>query len=192
MKHLLIVGAGGHGRAVAEAVIAAESHIVIGFIDDAYPELRSVLGFPVLGTTAELVRHRSAAEHVIVAIGNNTVRRRLTAYVRELEFVLESAFHPRATISPSASIGSGSAVMAGAIVGPEAVIGEGVIVNCGAVVDHHCRVEAFGHLGVNAAMAGGTVLGVGAWMQAGSALGYGAVIDAGRVVGVGVGVNAGR
>ena len=189
MKHLLIVGAGGHGRAVAEAVIAAESHIVIGFIDDAHPELENVLGFPVLGTTAELKRHRSAAEHVIVAIGNNDVRRRLTAYVRELEFVLDSAFHPRATISPSASIGSGSAIMAGAIVGPEAILGEGVIVNCGAIVDHNCRVEDFGHLGVNSSMAGGTMLGTGAWMHPGSALGYGVTIGASRVVGAGVGVH---
>lgn len=63
--------------------------------------------------------------------------------------------------------------MAGAIVGTEAQLGVGAIVNCGAVVDHHCRVENFGHLGVNAAMAGGSTLGYGAWMQAGSVLGYG-------------------
>lgn len=49
--------------------------------------------------------------------------------------------------------------MAGAIVGTEARLGDGVIVNCAAVVDHHCRVGDFGHLGVNAAMAGGW----GAW-----------------------------
>ena len=189
-RRLLIVGAGGHGRAVAEAAIAAQTHVVIGFIDDAFPEPRSVLGFPVLGVTAELDRHLTSAEHIIVAIGNNSVRRRLTAYAKEIGFAVVSVAHPRAIISPSAIVGLGSAIMAGAIVGPEAIIGEGVIVNCGAVVDHHCRVDEFAHLGVNAAMAGGSILGAGAWMQAGSALGYGVSVEAGRVVGVGIGVNA--
>ena len=67
--------------------------------------------------------------------------------------------------------------MAGAVVGTEAQLGEGVIVNCGATVDHHCRVDAFGHLGVNACMAGESVLGHRAWMQAGSALGYGVHVE---------------
>ena len=79
--------------------------------------------------------------------------------------------------------------MAGAIVGAEAQLGAGVIVNCGAVVDHDCRVDDFGHLGVNAAMSGGSVLGRGAWMQAGCVLGYGAMVDAWRVLGSGEAVN---
>jgi UDP-3-O-[3-hydroxymyristoyl] glucosamine N-acyltransferase len=72
--------------------------------------------------------------------------------------------------------------MAGALVGTEAKLGVGVVVNCGAVVDHHGVVEDFGHLGVNACMAGGSFLGRGAWMQAGSALGYGVRIAPGETV----------
>jgi UDP-3-O-[3-hydroxymyristoyl] glucosamine N-acyltransferase len=68
--------------------------------------------------------------------------------------------------------------MAGALVGTEAKLGIGVVVNSGAVVDHHGVVEDFGHLGVNACMAGGSFLGRGAWMQAGSALAYGVSIPA--------------
>ena len=74
------------------------------------------------------------------------------------------------------------AVMAGAIVGTEALLGEGVIVNCGATVDHHCTVEDFGHLGVNACMAGGSTLGRGEWLQAGSALGYGVKVPPAAVL----------
>lgn len=66
--------------------------------------------------------------------------------------------------------------MAGAVIGTEANIGRSVIVNCGAVVDHHACVDDFGHLGVSASMAGGSVLGRGSFMQAGSALGYGVVV----------------
>ena len=69
--------------------------------------------------------------------------------------------------------------MAGAIVGAEARLDMGSIVNCGAVVDHHSIVQDFGHLGVNASMAGGTVLGHSAWMQVGAALWYGVKVPSG-------------
>jgi UDP-3-O-[3-hydroxymyristoyl] glucosamine N-acyltransferase len=56
-------------------------------------------------------------------------------------------------------VGDDSAIIACAIVGTEARLGEGAIVNCGAVMDDHAKEGDFGHLGVNASMAGGTVLG---------------------------------
>ncbi|MNV85485.1 hypothetical protein D3C71_1794490 [compost metagenome] len=65
-----------------------------------------------------------------------------------------------------------------------------MIVNCGAVVDHDCMVEPFGHLGVNAGMAGGSVLGRSAWMPVGSALAYGVKVPAGRVLRAGEVVDA--
>ncbi len=72
--------------------------------------------------------------------------------------------------------------MGGAMVGTEARLGVGAIVNCGAVVDHHATDEDFGHLGVNACMAGGTMLGRSAWMQAGAALGYGVTVPSDEVL----------
>ncbi|MBK8892422.1 MAG: NeuD/PglB/VioB family sugar acetyltransferase [Dechloromonas sp.] len=182
MERLLVVGAGGHGRSVAEAVAASGAFIVAGFLDDAFPELERVWEVPVLGKVSELARFRDAADHACVAIGNNALRRRVTVELRDAGFVLATVIHPRAIVSPTAMIGAGSAIMAGAIVGTEARLGDGVIVNCAAVVDHHCRVGDFGHLGVNAAMAGGAVLGASAWMQAGSALGYGVEIEDGGVL----------
>jgi UDP-3-O-[3-hydroxymyristoyl] glucosamine N-acyltransferase len=126
--------------------------------------------------------YRAVRYQVIVAVGNNAVREKLTQRLVNAGFAIATVIHPRAFVSPSAMVGSGSAVMAGAIVGTQARLGLGSIVNCGAVVDHHARVEDFGHLGVNASMAGGTLLGRGAWMQAGAALGYGVEIPAGAIL----------
>ena len=182
MQRLLIVGAGGHGRSVAEAVLADDMFRLVGFVDDAAPELRRVWDWPVFGTTFDLAPYRQHAEVAVVAIGNNTLREELHSRLLVAGFVLATVLHPKAIVSPRAKIGAGSVVMAGAVVGTEAQLGSGVIVNCGAVVDHHCQVEDFGHLGVNAAMAGGSVLGHGAWMQAGVVLGYGAKVAAGIVL----------
>lgn len=169
---VLIVGAGGHGRAVAEVLLANGGFELAGFLDDSAKT--PVLGYPVLGpTTTDLEAYLDVARSAIVAIGNNRVRENLQMRLVRAGFRLVTAIHPRACVAPSATIGEGCAIMAGAVVGTEASLGDGVILNIGAAVDHHCRVEAFGHLGTNASMAGGSVLGRGAWMQAGSALGYG-------------------
>jgi sugar O-acyltransferase (sialic acid O-acetyltransferase NeuD family) len=179
---LLVVGAGGHGRSVAEAAELSGQFEVVGFLDDALPAGKSVFNVAVLGPMVSMDQHRAAAGQTIVAIGNNAVRQKLLQQLASAGFVLATVIHPRAIVSPSAILGEGSAVMAGAIVGTEARLGVGSIVNCGAVVDHHAIVEDFGHLGVNASMAGGTVLGRGAWMQAGAALGYGVKVAAGVVL----------
>ena len=179
---LLVVGAGGHGRSVAEAAELSGQFEVVGFLDDSLPTVEPVLGVPVLGPVASTAHHRAAAEQAIVAIGNNAVREKLMQQLAAAGFDLATIVHPRAIVSPRAVLGKGSVVMAGAIVGTEARLGLGSVVNCGAVVDHHAIVEDFGHLGVNASMAGGTVLGRGAWMQAGAALGYGMKVAASEVL----------
>ncbi|KAI5914811.1 acetyltransferase [Thauera sp. 2A1] len=181
-KRIIVIGAGGHGRSVAEVIMLLGRDRLVGFVDDGADADSKVWSYPVLGTTASLTAHREIADAVLVAIGNNAVREKLHARVREADFELLTVIHPMAFVSPSATLGEGCAVMAGAVVGTEADLGEGVIVNCGATVDHHCKVEAFGHLGVNACMAGGSVLGRGAWMQAGSALGYGVHVTASSVL----------
>lgn len=182
---LLIIDAGGHGASVAEAAELSGVFEVVGFLDDALPVGKALLTGPVLGainglsSLDHLDRYRAACDQAIVAVGNNAVREKITQQLVDAGFDIATVIYPRAFVSPSAVVGSGSAVMAGAIVGTEALLGLGSIVNCGAVVDHHARVEDFGHLGVNASMAGGTRLGRGAWMQAGAALGYGVEIPAG-------------
>jgi len=152
---------------------------VVGFLDDSLPAGEVVLGAPVLGSVSSIAHHQAAAHQAIVAIGNNEVREKLMQKWASAGFEWATVVHPQAIVAPSAFLGAGSSVMAGAILGTEARLGRGSIVNCGAVVDHHAIVEDFGHLGVNASMAGGSVLGRGAWMQAGAALGYGVKIPSG-------------
>lgn len=186
-KKLLVLGAGGHGRSVAEAAQLSGLFEVVGFLDDAQPIGAHVFGYPILGSMSTMASRFNACDGAIVAIGNNSLRETLMQQVAAVGMNVETVIHPHAFVSPSALVGKGAAVMAGAIVGTEALLGVGAIVNCGAVVDHHARVDDFGHLGVNACMAGGAVLGRGAWMQAGSALGYGVTLTPGSILLPGMG-----
>jgi len=190
-KRLLIIGAGGHGRSVAEAASLGQNYVLTAFLDDAAkPQQHHLWGCPVWGGTAMLADCRGRIDTVIVAIGDNALREALHQQVKAQGLTLAMVVHPAAMVSPAATIGEGCAIMAGAIIGTGAQLGEGVIVNCGAVVDHDCVVESFGHLGVHAGMAGGSVLGRSAWMPVGSALAYGVKVPAGRVLRAGEVVEA--
>jgi sugar O-acyltransferase (sialic acid O-acetyltransferase NeuD family) len=185
-KRLLVVGAGGHGRSVAEAAVLSDQFEVVGFLDDGLPIGTSVLNVVVLGSIASVSQHLAATDQAIVAIGNNALREKLLLQLNEACFEFATVIHPRAIVSPTASLGAGSAVMAGAVLGTEASLGVGTIVNCVAVVDHQAKVEDYGHLGVNASMSGGTVLGRNAWMQAGAAIGYGVSVPPGSILEPGI------
>lgn len=185
---LVIVGAGGHGRSVLELVRLSGTHQVVAFLDDQQSPGTDIMGVPVWGSSPllnELPARGVQAAHV--AIGNNRARQALSERVRAAGLTLITLVHPRAFVSPTAVLGPGSAVMALAAIGTEAVLGDGAIANVGAVVDHHAQVGAYGHLGTNTTMAGGTCIGARAWLQAGSAVGYGVRLSDDEILGPGEG-----
>ena len=177
---LLVIGAGGFGRAVAEA--AAAVFDVIGFADDRFPALDAVFGMRVLGRAADLESLRSLAGCVTVAIGDNASRAVLARKAVQHAFGLATVVHQRAFVSSSAQIGAGSIVMAGSVIGSGSVLGEGVIAHYGSTIDHDCVIGSFSHIGVGACMSGGVVVGEKVWLQTGCALGRAVQIGDGTVV----------
>lgn len=178
MDKVIVIGAGGHGRAVAEALLLEGRYTVVGFVDDQGRVGEEIFGLPMLGKVDQLPELRSRAAYALVAIGNNAVRKKLCLSAEEAGFALASVVHPAAIVSPSSQLQRGVAVMAAAVVGTEAVLARGVILNAGAIADHHCRLDEFAHLGVGVHLAGGVRIGANAWLQAGSAAGYGVAVPA--------------
>lgn len=178
---LLIIGAGGHGKAVAEAALLSGEWQRIAFADDRWPELRETFGWPVVSDVAGLAVLQGTAAGAIAAVGNNAVREQWVEVIRAAGLPLATVVHPRACVSASAVIGAGTAIMALAMVGVDAVIGEGAIVNANASVDHDASLGAFAHLGVGVHLAGGVKIGARAWLQAGCSAGYQVIVGEGVV-----------
>lgn len=182
-RRLVIIGAGGHGRAVAEAAQMMGKWGRIAFLDDALPRHAEVRpGQPVLGRTDELSDVTTVEDRYFVAIGNQSVRRRLLDALSSSKVGLATVIHPRAWVSTEAQVGEGTAIMAGAVVGCQAQVGRGVIVNANATVDHDVVLEDFAHVGVGVQLAGGVIVRTGAWLQAGTCAGYNVVVPEQTVV----------
>lgn len=180
-RTLVIIGAGGHGKAVAEAALLSGEWQRIVFVDDRWPELRASFGWPVVTDLAGLAALEIQVAGAIAAVGNNVAREQWVKAIHAAGLPLVTVVHPRACVSPAAVIGTGTAIMALAMVGVDAVIGEAAIVNAHTTVDHDARLGDFAHLGVGVQLAGGVKIGGRAWLYAGCSAGYQVVVGDGVV-----------
>ena len=189
-KTLLILGAGGHGKAVAEAALLSGKWQRVCFADDRWPELQETFGCPVVASSSTLADVVGTVDAAIAAVGNNALREQWLARLQECGLPLATVVHPAASVSSSAKLGVGSAVMALAMVGVDVRIGEGAIVNAHATVDHDAQLGDFAHLGVGVHLAGGVQVGARAWLQAGCCAGYRVVVAEGEVLAPGTVLTA--
>lgn len=189
-RTLLILGAGGHGKAVAEAALLSGEWQRVLFADDRWPQLTESFGASVVGNLGCLENMSATVDAGIAAVGNNGLRESWQKALVAAQIPLACVVHPRAWVSPSADVGPGTVVMALAVVGTHARLGQGVIVNAGAVVDHDAEVGDFGHLGVGVSLAGGVRVASAAWLQAGCSAGYGVSVESTAVLAPGTVLKA--
>lgn len=188
MKSLLILGAGGHGKVVADAALATGEWREIAFLDDRVATIGLVLDLPVIGVIGSLSNLTARFSHAVVAVGDARRRLQLITELARNGYVVPVILHPRATISPSAKLAPGTVVMAGAVVNPDVTAGSGVIINTGACVDHDCRLGNGVHVCPTASLAGNVVvhdrswIGIGACVKQGVTIGYDVLVGAGATV----------
>jgi sugar O-acyltransferase (sialic acid O-acetyltransferase NeuD family) len=182
-KTVVLIGAGGHGKVLAE--IAESLGYRVEFYDDHWPSVESNGGWAIKGTLSDYKAAHLRNASAVVAVGDNSARERLQL---TLPHINSSLIHPSAVVSPSATVGMGSVVMAGAVINADVKIGQGVIVNTGATIDHDSVIGDFAHISPQVALAGGVRIGRGAWVGIGSCviqkikIGAGARVGAGSVV----------
>jgi sugar O-acyltransferase (sialic acid O-acetyltransferase NeuD family) len=189
MRRIAILGAGGHGREVADILRAAGGFEILGFVDDD-PELEGKVlgGLPVLGPFRWLERPEAKGLEAVVAFGLPSVARKVAARAAALGVVLASALSPEATVSPSAKLGRGVLLFPRVVVGPDVVIGDHVTLNIGASVSHDCRIGACTNVNPGVRIGGGVDVGAGCYLGMGASIIQDLKIGAGATVGAGAAV----
>lgn len=180
-KKVVIIGASGHGKVVADIVLRSGDQVV-GFLDDN-PELGTdFMSFPILGKVGQFQQYKEC--WFIVAIGNATVREKIVIQLYGAKWY--TAIHPSAVISSmGVTIGEGTVVMANAVVNADTTIGDHCIINSGAVVEHDNILENFVHISVGAKLAGAVHVGEKTWIGIGASVSNNIEISSDCIIGAG-------
>lgn len=166
-QEILLIGAGGHATACIDVIEQHGQFSVAGLTGSAVEVGRKLLGYPVLGTDAELpallLRHRNA----LVAVGQiktPDVRLRLFEHLVQLGATLPVIVSPRAYVSRHATLGAGTIVMHGAIVNAGASIGRNCILNSNSLVEHHASVADHCHISTASVVNGDVIIASGTFV----------------------------
>lgn len=182
MNRLVIVGAGGHGKVIADNALK-NGYTDISFVDDR--TIGSCMGFPIVGRSSDIRELDDGKTDFVIGIGNNAIRK-MIAENNDVNWV--TLIHPSAQISAGVSIGKGTVVMAQVVVNAGAVMGNHCIINSGAVVEHDNAIGDYTHISPGA-MLGGTVrvgklthIGIGAAVRNNIDICDNCIVGAGAVV----------
>ena len=167
---ILIYGAGGHAKVVADLARSCKIDVV-GFVDDTNPHRdgEAFYGSTVVSDVHEVrQKHREIDFNAIVAIGDCKTRVRIAAELQRGNFKLVTLIHPTAVVADSVRVGAGTVIIAGAVINANTHIGDNAIVNTGAIIEHDCMIEDGAHIGPGVRLGGGVKVGSETWIGIGA------------------------
>jgi sugar O-acyltransferase (sialic acid O-acetyltransferase NeuD family) len=185
---LLLLGAGGHARACIDVIEQEGRFSVSGLV--GLPEERGsrVLGYPVLGTDADIPELLRGRGHALVSMGqikSPEPRVRLFGLAKQYGTVPPAIVSTRAYVSRHAVVGAGTIVMHGAVVNAGAVVGENCILNSQSLIEHDTCIADHCHISTGAAINSGVRVGTGSFVGSGASVRQGVAIGERCLVGMG-------
>ena len=187
---LMILGAGGHARVVANLALVGDDFEIVSAADDRPDSLGEDLGGVTVTHCFDSMDtwRTEGFTHVALGIGDNRKRAALFDRTQAAGLTPATLIHPTAILDRPEGIDMGTIICAGCVLGTGARLGRGVILNTGAIVDHESVVGDFAHIAPGAAVAGRVrigaraMIGIGARIVQTVSIGEAATVGAGAVV----------
>lgn len=184
---VILIGGGGHGRVILDALRLAGAAIV-GVVDPDPNIAPRLAGAAYLGGDEELLAF--APDSVLLAngigsVGRPELRQAIHNRFTALGYRFATIVHPTAVLAKDVTLGQGVQVMAGTVIQTGSTIGAGTIINTGALVDHDCCIGEHSHIAPGVTLSGAVEVGPGCHIGAGAIVLQRKRIGAGTVVGAG-------
>lgn len=190
VESLLLVGAGGMGREVLDAVRATNAveprWRVEGFLDDRPDLPGEVAGVPVLGPVDEIGSWPRA--RIVLCTGHPDRPWSRALIAARLDLPAEryaTIVHPSASLGTSVTVGHGSVLLAGAVATASVTIGDHVVVMPGSVFTHDDVLAHHTTFGAGTLLAGGVVVDTGCYVGSGAVVRQGVTLGSWSLVGMG-------
>jgi sugar O-acyltransferase (sialic acid O-acetyltransferase NeuD family) len=187
MANLLILGAGGHGKVIADIALLMNKWENIAFLDDT-KQNNPIGNMPIIGKLEDYALHKKEYQYAFVAIGNNRLRFEWFERLSNEGFIIPTLIHPFSAVSKFSKIGEGTVIMGGVVINPNAQIGRACIINTSSSIDHDCLLADGVHISPGVHIGGTVNIGENTWVCLGSSIinnvniGINAIIAAGAAV----------
>lgn len=151
-KKVVIIGAGGHAKVIADIIIKSGDEVV-GFLDDNIQKDTNIIdSYKVIGKIEDCIMLQKNKDlYFIIAIGNNFTRKDIA---EKYNLNYYTAIHPTAIIGMQVQIEKGTVIMANTCINPNTKIGKHCIINTGAIVEHDNIIDDYVHISPNATLCG--------------------------------------
>lgn len=200
MKKIIIIGAGGHSKVVADIILNQEKYEIVGLIDNTVGVKNGFFNLKVLGSQSEL-HHLIQKNQIyggVVAIGDNYIRSTIVKKIKQevSNFKFINCIHPKSTIASDVTMGEGNVIMAGATINSSTELGSHCIINTNSSIDHDNKISDFSSIAPNSACGGNvtigefSAIGIGASVKHNIAIGFNCIIGANSFVDINTKSNA--
>lgn len=173
MEKIILVGGGGHCLSCIDVIESGDEYAITGIIDLNEKVGRKILGYPIIGTDADLPEILETVKSFLITIGQiKTAVNRIKKYdlLKRIGGNLAVVISPTAYVSKHSEIGEGTIVMAHAFINSGACIGANAIVNTGAIIEHGVKIGRHCHIATSCVVNGDCTIGERVFLGSNSVL----------------------
>ncbi|MBE0514841.1 NeuD/PglB/VioB family sugar acetyltransferase [Sulfurimonas sp.] len=161
MERIILIGGGGHCRAVIDVIEMQNRYEIVGIVDKKELLGQDVLGYKIIGSDDDLEALFTTCKNAAITVGqikSNEARVRVFDKLKKIGFNLPTIISPLAYVSKHAHVDEGTIVMHHALVNSNAKVGKNCIINTKALIEHDVVVEDNCHISTGAVVNGGVVV----------------------------------
>lgn len=197
MRDIVVIGAGGHAKVVADIIVSNKALKLIGFADKDKEPLSSFYGSEIIGNDSA-IKEKGIKYSLANGIGflpsrkpENNSRKHVFNNFKKNGFSFPYLIHPNAYISSTAKLSEGAQIMSGVKIQSESIIGINSIINTGASIDHDCVVGNHVHIAPGVVICGEVNIGDDCFIGAGAVLLPNVKVDSNTIIPAGEIVRSG-
>jgi sugar O-acyltransferase (sialic acid O-acetyltransferase NeuD family) len=188
MKKLIIIGAGGMGRAIYNLAMLSKGYgseyEIKGFIDDNINALVEFEGFPsILNTIKD---YQISEDDIFVnSMGNVGSKNKCNINILNKGGKFINLIHPKASLQLYSKIGIGCIILENAVISVNAIVGDFTLIQTGAIVGHDVVVGSGSRIDNYVVLVGGSSIGNNVTVHTGAIINHNVKVNNNATVGAG-------
>mgnify|MGYP000087988083 CR=1 FL=1 len=164
MKNILIYGASGHAKMIADIIHKNNEYNIKGFIDSYKSINQNIYGYKIIGNLDELSKliNEHDIHGIVIGIGDNSTRQNAYHKISEIAPALEfiPAIHPTAVLANDIVIPEGTVIMPNVVINANAKIGKFCVLNTKSSLGHDSKMADFSSLASSVIIGGNVQIGL--------------------------------